>query len=206
MNKEAVWIQTFTGKKFHPFAPVPNEVCLEDIAQSLSLTCRFRGHCTEFYSVAQHCVEMTKRYDLWKATVPVYEWGDPIQFALGMLFHDAAEVYLCDLVTPVKACYEDFKSDEKAILLVVAEHFGLRLGYISTKLRSFANDCMLQWERRDLMKETSFDWKLPKLPAGLPNGLPTLRCWSSLEAKAKFYTIARELLATLKGDLTHSMS
>ncbi len=207
MLREDVWIQTYTGKKFYPFAPRPEDVCLEDIAQALSLTCRFGGHCRELYSVAQHCVLMTERYDLWKATALMSDdWSDPKQVKLGLLFHDAAEAYLCDLVLPVKSCYEDFKIDEEVILLAITEHFEFRVEYTATELRHFADDCMLQWERRDLMTETEFDWELPALPTGLPGGLPTLRCWSPLEAKTKFHTVARKLLATLKGDLTHCMS
>lgn len=47
-------IQTYTGRKFWPLDPRPEDVCIEDIAHALSLKCRFGGHCKRFYSVAQH--------------------------------------------------------------------------------------------------------------------------------------------------------
>ena len=48
------WIQVYTGGQFWPLDPRPEEIHIEDIAHALALTCRFTGHCREFYSVAQH--------------------------------------------------------------------------------------------------------------------------------------------------------
>lgn len=48
--------QTFTGKKFWPLNPTAEDVDIRDIAQALSLKCRFGGHCSRHYSVAQHSV------------------------------------------------------------------------------------------------------------------------------------------------------
>ena len=48
--------QTYSGRAIDPFNPTKDGVCIEDIAHSLALTCRFGGHCNEFYSVAQHSV------------------------------------------------------------------------------------------------------------------------------------------------------
>ena len=50
------FVHTHTGKKFHFLDPHSDEICIEDIAHSLSLKCRFNGHTSSFYSVAQHCI------------------------------------------------------------------------------------------------------------------------------------------------------
>ncbi len=57
---EGSWIQTYTGICFNPFLPDPKDITLEDIAHALSMMCRYNGHTKEFYSVAEHCVIMSK--------------------------------------------------------------------------------------------------------------------------------------------------
>jgi len=54
------WIQMNNGKPFWPLDPRLSEITLEDIARSLSMQCRWNGHCKEFYSVAQHCVLVSR--------------------------------------------------------------------------------------------------------------------------------------------------
>src|ERR1700744_4853571 len=85
------WIQTFTGKKFSPLAPRPEDVDIRDIAHALAMKCRFNGHCSPFYSIAEHSVRVSwlleqqgKREALWG------------------LMHDAADAYLPDLGAPIK--------------------------------------------------------------------------------------------------------
>lgn len=68
---------------------------LDDIANALSNICRFGGH-VRFYSVAEHCVRVSRILE---------EWGwDPALQRLG-LFHDAAEAYIGDIVRPIKKTF-----------------------------------------------------------------------------------------------------
>ncbi len=48
------WVPTSSGRKFWLLDPRPEDICIEDIACSLSKLCRFNGATKEFYSVAQH--------------------------------------------------------------------------------------------------------------------------------------------------------
>jgi len=85
------WIQTYTGKRFWPLDPRPEDVDILDIAHSLSLLCRFTGHTSSFYSVSQHSIlvaqEVPKRLRLWA------------------LFHDAAEAYIGDIARPTNLIF-----------------------------------------------------------------------------------------------------
>jgi len=50
------WIQTHSGKRFDLLDPAPEMVDVGDIAHALGMICRFTGHCSRPYSVAEHCV------------------------------------------------------------------------------------------------------------------------------------------------------
>src|ERR1019366_6096193 len=52
-------IRTYTGILFDFEEPEASPICIEDIAHSLSLLCRFAGHCREFYSVAEHSIRVS---------------------------------------------------------------------------------------------------------------------------------------------------
>lgn len=86
--------------------PAPLSIHIEDIAHALAHVCRFGGHCSTFYSVAQHCV-------LAAHIVPqtAKKWA---------LLHDAPEAYLGDVIKPLKvllgATYGTLEANfEKAI-------------------------------------------------------------------------------------------
>lgn len=84
------WIQTYTGKKFFPLDPDPELICIEDIAHSLAMQCRYNGHTRRFYSVAQHSVILASKF---------FKSHD-LRFAA--LLHDASEAYLSDVPLPIK--------------------------------------------------------------------------------------------------------
>jgi hypothetical protein len=73
------------------------------VAHSLSLTCRFGGQCSHFYSVAQH--------SLLVAAIMADRGGDPME---GLL-HDASEAIMLDMPTPLKQRLEDYKELEHDI-------------------------------------------------------------------------------------------
>lgn len=81
-------INTFTGLSIDPFNVDPALICIEDIAHHLANMCRFTGACKTFYSVAQHCynVSLLCRRD----------------HALEGLLHDGNEYLTGDIATPTK--------------------------------------------------------------------------------------------------------
>jgi len=108
-------IRTASGRNFFPFKPSVEDIDIEDIAQSLSLQCRYTGHTRyegkmKHYSIAQHSL-----YVSYICDYPL--WG---------LLHDATEVYLVDVPTPIKRRLPDFKLLEDKIEKVIAKKFNLQ--------------------------------------------------------------------------------
>lgn len=95
MKSRGDWIQTYSGIKFYPLDPMPEDILIEDIAHALSNICRFNGHTKQFYSVAQHSYLVSSQIN------------DP-KIALAGLLHDASEAYICDIPRPLKNT-EDFE-------------------------------------------------------------------------------------------------
>lgn len=99
MSNERIgpWITTYTGKRFYPLDPRPEEVDIEDIAQSSALTTRYRGHIKEFYSVAQHETTL--------ASYILMRYGNA-EWAMKAMVHDSGETYTADIPAQTKdLCY-----------------------------------------------------------------------------------------------------
>lgn len=108
------WMQTFTGKRFYPLDPRPEDIDPRDIAHALSLLCRYNGHIDRFYSVAEHCVLMSR-------VMP----NDTL--ALEALLHDGSEAYCGDMVRPLKHTAEmaPYRVAEDRVMDALAIRFGL---------------------------------------------------------------------------------
>ncbi len=118
MPADIGWIQTASGGRFYPLAPRVKDVKILDIAQALSRNCRFTGHCSKFYSVAEHSVLVTSILDGWTDDPEVLMWG---------LLHDASEAYISDIARPVKQQpeFKFYRDMEKGVMDVIAAAFGL---------------------------------------------------------------------------------
>ena len=106
-------ILTYTGVKFTPMTPRIKDVRITDIAHALSQICRFTGHTSEFYSVAQHSLAVS--------------YMVPQELALWGLLHDATETYLTDIALPLKVLpeYDFYRAAEKRLSDVIMTTFGL---------------------------------------------------------------------------------
>lgn len=113
MSHRGDWISTFTGGKFWPLDPRAEEVKIEDVAHALSMACRFTGHVERFYSVAEHCLNVS--------------WLVPDEHALAALLHDASEAYVADVSTPVKHSpdFREYRVIEARIQAAIYRRFGL---------------------------------------------------------------------------------
>lgn len=110
-NLKDCWVQTYTGKQFFPLNPDVNSICIEDIANSLGKICRFNGHTTRFYSVAEHCLHIS-----FCASKENALWG---------LLHDATEAYLIDMPRPLRPVLNGYKQIEERLCRCIATKFNL---------------------------------------------------------------------------------
>ncbi len=110
MNSD--WMQTYSGIKFFPTSPLMEDLRITDIAHALSNLCRFGGHSTEFYSVAEHSMLVSEfcpnKYRLWG------------------LLHDAAEAYLGDMIYPIKRELKAYQEFEFNLMSKIAWKYYLR--------------------------------------------------------------------------------
>jgi uncharacterized protein len=136
------WIATYTGKKFVPLDPRVEDIDIRDIAHALANVCRFSGHVSSFYSVAQH-------------SVLAAEYASPDN-RLGALLHDASEAYICDMSRPVKhdPAMQAYRDAEKRLMGVIEERFSVSCD--QPEIHDIDNR-LLFTERRDLMP-TSPEW------------------------------------------------
>lgn len=170
MSERPGWIRTFTGRQFWPLNPRAEDICIEDIAHALGMKCRYGGHPSKFYSVAEHCVHVSHYLR------PEHQFTG--------LMHDWPEAYspFGDVPRPIKLLIPFIAEFEEKLWTVGAPLFGLpheepcEVKHIDSRI---CTD-----EKRRLMKSASaFD---PSLPAQLqPLGV-TIECWSPERAKAEF--------------------
>jgi len=109
MNRVGDFIVTYTGKRFYPCDPDPEEVDIEDVAHALSMINRFTGHTKFPYSVAQHSVYAYQRAKLYSRREA--------------LLHDAPEAYLNDISRPLKKSLPDYRRIEAGVGFVCSVAF-----------------------------------------------------------------------------------
>jgi hypothetical protein len=181
--KTGTYMLTYTGKEFYPLHPDPEYINIKDIAHALSNVCRFTGHVSQFYSVAQHCVLVS-------------QICEPENALCGLL-HDASEAYLSDVARPVKytELMEGYREIEAVLEQAICEKFGTP--YPMPKDVKYADDMCLLAEGYQLFKPSPA-WVLERLKAaGLEKPLITLDgCWPPFVAKARFMKRFLELSGT----------
>ena len=189
------WIQTFTGRRFWPLDPRPEEIDIRDVARSLAHLCRWTGHCQRFLSVAQH-------------SVLVASLAPPGRKGLWWLLHDAAEAYLGDVSRPLKRSlrivvnYYDppwtFEEVEEQLLRAVAVRFDLPpLDETDRKALRLADDRLLATEVRDLMTSDPECWG--KWLDGIVPLPETIHPWSPKIAERAFLNRFGELGGEIGG-------
>lgn len=171
---------TYTGRKFSPLHPDPETVSIRDIAHALSLCCRWGGHITKFYSVAQH-------------SVTVSQICEPEDALIGLL-HDAAEAYIGDMIRPLKylkEMYSAYKAIEHGIDSAIASKFGLT-SIEKTPSVEKADTIMLCYEAINLKLKPA-PWAFETLDKLGLEVLPIEECWEPKQAEQIFVKRFHEL-------------
>lgn len=169
----AGFIETSSGVCFYPLEPNEDDVCVQDIAHALSHICRFGGHSKAFYSVAEHCVRVSRALDAWDASPAVILHG---------LLHDASEAYLGDIVSPLKrlSIFSGYREVEEKLQRVICRRFGLPEKEPAIVRK--ADLVLLATEARDVMPYNPENWgALTEEPLA-----ERITPWSAVEAERAF--------------------
>ena len=135
----------------NPFDPDPAQLDAADIARALANQCRFGGHSRVFYSVAQHCVIVSR---------VVEERGGSVEDVFAALMHDATEAYLGDMPHPIKhrsALGAAFRDAEARLEVAIRDRFKIK-GDVPEVKR--VDRALLAAERRAFSAEA---WHWPEL-------------------------------------------
>jgi hypothetical protein len=101
------------------------------------MTVRYGGHCSKFYSVAEHSVLVAKLMDFYT--------GDGFEG----LMHDASEAYLSDVPSPIKKILPDWGKIEDRV--DKAMRYNYELPYKKTPVCDHCDKVALLIEAQDLI-------------------------------------------------------
>lgn len=165
-------METYTGRAAYPLQPetAADWLDIEDIAHALSMVCRYGGHVTRFYSVAEHSVLLSGVF------------SDP-GIALWALLHDSAEAYLGDVIRPLKQAMPAYRNAEDRLLAAIARWAGLPDpdGGIPAAVKEADTQIMVD-ERLAVKPPGQLPWAIDGLP---PLGV-AVTGWGPAEAEDRF--------------------
>lgn len=135
-----IYIRTYTGEAVDLICPTLGMIHLEDIAHALAHICRFTGHTSSHYSVAEHSILCAK------IAADTFD-HDPL--TRQCLMHDAAEAYIGDVSSPLKKLIKDsYETIEDYFEMCIRDRF--YLGAQSHLVKHIDLEA-LRIEQRDLM-------------------------------------------------------
>lgn len=164
------WMQTFTGAQFWPVDPDQTHIHMADIAHSLSMQCRYAGHCIRFYSVAEHSVILCDWF-LARGEALNAKWA---------LLHDASEAYLVDVPRPLKPFLPGYREAEQDVTAAVSRRFNLLPITMPYAVKDADNRILVD-ESQQNMAPCIAPWNLPWEPLGVE-----LHLYSPAEAEKEF--------------------
>lgn len=159
-------ISTYTGKWVNPETASEKDISIDDIAHSLSLICRFTGHCNWFYSVGQHSLNVSFILSREDLGFTYSSDKDKRLTMLAGLLHDAPEAYIGDIARPVKFLLSRYtkqmKEIEDRLMGVIVKKFELSGANWSYVKR--ADNLMVVTEAWQLMPDNLDEWDIEDEP------------------------------------------
>jgi hypothetical protein len=169
-------IHTFTGKFFYPLDPTPETIDIQDIGHALSNQCRFNGHTSEFYSIAQHSVLVSRCV--------------PTGHKLAALLHDASETYLPDVSRTIKPLLNGYTEVEQRLEQMIADKYGFE--YPLSDEVIWADNNILRDEALAFFPRYQLeDW--PYISTLEGTGIE-INPWNPGHAKEEFISVAKGLI------------
>ena len=181
-------IETASGRMFDLILPDPTLIGLDDVAHALAHICRFTGHTSRFYSVAEHSVLCSEYAE--------EQWGE--RLALLALLHDAAEAYVGDINTPFKLLLGGAAKDPE-------RHIQQVIWRAANLAPPMAEECQKMKLADRILLATEAFYLLPSkgrflnVPA-LPDPHIDIVGWLPLKACDRFHERADELGLGMMGD------
>lgn len=173
------WMQLYGSKSFWPLDPKPEEICIQAIAHSLSMQCRYNGHVHTFYSTAEHSVLMAR----W-----LWGHGYSHEVVLWALLHDAPEALgLSDMIRPVKQNVTGYKAMEDATMRAVCDRFDLP--HDMPAIVKIVDTRILNDEMKQAMQSPPMKWSI-EYPEPLG---ALLQFWTPSRAEREFLNLFEEL-------------
>jgi hypothetical protein len=141
--RQGNWLGTNLGYRISLDDPNPDSINMNDVACGLSKIARFNGQTRQFYSVAEHCMNVAKLV--------------PDKHKLQALLHDASEAYICDIPTPLKRMLGDtYKDIETRLQNAIGKACGVNLNPLHEVVKR-ADRIMLITEHHALQQMPA-DW------------------------------------------------
>jgi len=186
-------IHTWTGKALYANDIRAEDICIEDIAHGLAMTCRYGGQADQFYSVAQHSVHC---YDM------AVSQGLSQELLKEALLHDAVEAYLGDFPRPWKMAIPSLSEFETMVESQIHPILGIPV-HKSDEVR-FIDETMLATEMPLLFQEHGTYINIggelvytgdATITAGLPERLDWdhMSFWEPKAAERRFLAAYNEL-------------
>jgi hypothetical protein len=187
------WMQTFSGKRFHPLNPRAADIELADVAHGLAMTCRYGGQSRIFYSVAEHCILVSKFVEVHARNAGRSPEQVRNLAQLGLM-HDSAEAYIGDMIRPLKHQPEmaEFRRVESKIEQAIAEAFHLQWTPKAHEIIKNIDNRILIDEISYLMADPEMYLHRPWHQEVSPLGA-WFRCMPPADAERAFLTRYREL-------------
>ncbi|NQX36280.1 phosphohydrolase [Herbiconiux sp. VKM Ac-2851] len=136
-------MQTWSGGRFFPMDPNPDDINPDDIAHALGMLCRYNGHVDQFYSVAEHCLHLSYMVSP--------------ENALWALLHDATEAYVGDMIRPLKQHMPDYVAAENRVMWAICDKYGLDRK-MPAQVREYDTRILLNERERFITRAPGGDW------------------------------------------------
>lgn len=176
-SADYTWMQTGSNQELDFGAEQWIVLPVEMIARALSNICRYNGHCSRYYSVAEHSILISRMV--------------PEALALAALLHDASEAYVGDMPTGLKRFMGlNFKDIEHKATQAVSRGYGIPMEQLESPVIKGFDKRILGDEAKVLMPPHEFWEKF--VQEHEPTGVK-LECWPPDIANAKFLERFAEL-------------
>ena len=176
-SADYMWMQTGSNQELDFGAEQWIVLPIDMIARALSNICRYNGHSSRYYSVAEHSVYISRLV--------------PDELALAALLHDASEAYVGDMPTGLKRFLGiSFKDIERKATEAVSRGYGVPMAQLESPVIKSFDKRILGDEAELLMPPHAF-WDA-FVKEHEPTGVE-IQCWQPDEANRRFLERFAEL-------------